>query len=294
MDDNGDDYGVYLDEWVVQNSIHQLFFGGGCSCCGMTGMQGDLSKYITMCTDASDPELCAQVNDEGDESPWPYFVKEDVWKDRVKFRALLKKRRKEISERTNEENLKKLSKTWGKLGLNERRRLCRINIPALHKLAKKEFDVPYQTVLTSVLTQVQYFKMTRYSPDGIAKDELLFETSLEYSEGENEGESGGDENEEGDEEKPEKKGGEAEGGSFCLRTLALKDENIWQQLIPEARSSLLPRKENKRKEGEGDRNEKEEDEKDGSKIGARKDGAFTFRSDRRLIRHMIRVLMLGK
>eukprot|EP00465_Bigelowiella_longifila_P015809 CAMPEP_0185261832 /NCGR_PEP_ID=MMETSP1359-20130426/10144_1 /TAXON_ID=552665 /ORGANISM="Bigelowiella longifila, Strain CCMP242" /LENGTH=257 /DNA_ID=CAMNT_0027848589 /DNA_START=96 /DNA_END=866 /DNA_ORIENTATION=+ len=248
-----------------------------------------------MCTDASDPELCAEVNDEGDESPWPYFVKEDVWKDRVKFRELLKKRRKGISKRMNNGNLKKLSKTWRKLGLKERRRLCHISIPVIHKFAKKEFDVPYQTVLTSVLTQVQHFKITRYPPDGIARDELLFETSLEfYNEEENEVENGGDEDEGGgDEEKLEKKGGEAEGGGFCLKTLALEDENIWQQLIPAARSSLLPRRESKM--GKGDRNAKEADEKDGSKLGAGKNkggGAFTFRSDRRLIRHMIRLLML--
>ncbi|GAB5372427.1 hypothetical protein AAMO2058_001664400 [Amorphochlora amoebiformis] len=174
----------YSDEWVVQKTIHQIFFGGGCSCCGLGSPSIDLSKYINMCTDASDPDLQAEKMESAEvESPWPYFVKEEVWKDRVKFRSNLKKKRKEIAQ-AMEEKGEEIRRVWKSLDDHRRCSLCSVPVSCLHHYAINTFDRAYQTVIVLVITQVLKFPLTSYDDDGVAKDELWFETSLQPHHGE--------------------------------------------------------------------------------------------------------------
>mmetsp|Transcript_8433 Transcript_8433/g.15619 ORF Transcript_8433/g.15619 Transcript_8433/m.15619 type:complete len:400 (+) Transcript_8433:214-1413(+) len=226
--------GDYTDEWVVQSSIHVLFFGGGCSCCGMSALQGDLSKYLSMCTDASDPELLGEASLDSD-SPWPYYVKEEVWKDRVKFRSNLKVVRKHFSKLKDWDSI---LKRWMQIPLEKRKKACIVEVSRLHQYASKTFSRPYRIVLLKVMEQVFRFNETEYPMDGVSRNELGFEQALIFVEDSTMGE---------------------ETGYFSISSKCLEDEKCMRRFFSDFGESLLPRKNSttssrlKEGNGEGDR-----------------------------------------
>ena len=77
--------GRFRDSWVVDRVMFEYVNQGGCSCCGMSHIGMDLNTFMQMCSDVE--------TDDGKKertSPWPPFILNEVWGERVKFRKALK------------------------------------------------------------------------------------------------------------------------------------------------------------------------------------------------------------
>jgi len=120
--------------------------------------------------------------------------------------------------------------------------------------------------------KVEHFEETEYKKDSVAKDEAWFESSLGFR---------------------------AKDGVFCMSESDIEEAGFIDRLFPEPTTSLLPRRppdsgdpdtkgEKKTVQAEANQGKPNED-----RSGASSE-AFSFRADRRLIRHLLRIMFLGQ
>ncbi len=247
--------------------MHRVFFGGGCSCCGLADMKADLSKYIAMCTDASDTAH-HQEDAGGAESPWPYFIREEAWKDRVKLRAKLKKEYKALSKLVGTRQ-DELEKVWAAMPLSQRAAIARVGVGEIHKFAVNTFDAAYQALFLAVVEQVRNFPETGYPGDSVSKDETQFEAALSA---------------------------EQKSGNFALTDEYIEASNFLKRILRAADASLLPRRHASAK-SESSGSDVNADAPSSATSGESRGtpaggGAFRFRADRRLVRHLIRTIII--
>lgn len=164
----------FEDEWVENNTMFKLFTQSGCSCCNMA-VQVDIQSFVAECTDLSD----AAGQEDDNKSPWPQYIREAVWADRVRFRKVLKARQKEFHQQ-GPDLMGKLTTLWNGMSLAERTDLCSIPTSALHAHLKDGFGFSpvYRLVLLAVCEQVLQFEKTQYKPDAVTHAELSFEKAL--------------------------------------------------------------------------------------------------------------------
>ena len=127
--------------------------------------------------------LCSDVEtDDGEKeklSPWPKFMVEEVWADRVKFRRILKEGIPRYRS-LNEEHLPELMKWWMNLDTRTRKRCFMMPKEELLMQFDNTFDfkTAYRVVLCSVVEQVQNFEATGYRADGATDGEIVLEGVL--------------------------------------------------------------------------------------------------------------------
>lgn len=128
----------------------------------------------------TDMDTSAARDEEQNQSPWPSFIREQVWADRIKFRKLLKAGSQPHASFI-QSHADAFTSSWAHdptaaasstqhLTLIDKQRLCTLTLPRLHKYVTSEcgFDKPYQVVLQAVAEQIAHFELTQYGPDGIA------------------------------------------------------------------------------------------------------------------------------
>lgn len=127
--------------------------------------------------------LCSDVEtDDGEKeklSPWPKFMVEEVWADRVKFRRILKEGIPRY-RKLNEDFLDEMMDWWVNLDTRTRKRCFMMPKEELIMQFDNTFDfkTAYRVVLCSVVEQVQHFDATGYRADGATDGEIVLEGVL--------------------------------------------------------------------------------------------------------------------
>eukprot|EP00511_Aplanochytrium_stocchinoi_P005856 CAMPEP_0204838398 /NCGR_PEP_ID=MMETSP1346-20131115/30815_1 /ASSEMBLY_ACC=CAM_ASM_000771 /TAXON_ID=215587 /ORGANISM="Aplanochytrium stocchinoi, Strain GSBS06" /LENGTH=278 /DNA_ID=CAMNT_0051974427 /DNA_START=238 /DNA_END=1078 /DNA_ORIENTATION=- len=133
-----------------------------------------MSDFMALCSDVETDDGKTEKK-----SPWPKFMQDEVWADRVKFRRIMKK---EITKykKTLEAHGQDFVQWW--LDADEKTRKSCFMMPKEELKVQFntvfEFKTAYQVVLCSVLEQVEKFEATGYKLDGATDCENYFEESL--------------------------------------------------------------------------------------------------------------------
>lgn len=166
--------GRYMDSWVVDRVMFEFVNQGGCSCCGLTHGGMEMSEFMAMCSDVETDDGKTEKL-----SPWPKFMVEEVWADRVKFRRILKQgigRYKELNEKYRSE----FASWWLDLDTKDRKRCFMMPKEELQIQFENTFNfkTAYKVVLCSVNEQVEHFEDTGYHDDGATDCEIILEGVL--------------------------------------------------------------------------------------------------------------------
>ena len=74
----------FLDSWVVERTLFEFVNSGGCACCGFQH-GGNSADFQALCSDWETDDGKKEKK-----TPWPDFMQDEVWSERVKFRRALK------------------------------------------------------------------------------------------------------------------------------------------------------------------------------------------------------------
>mmetsp|Transcript_10278 Transcript_10278/g.20162 ORF Transcript_10278/g.20162 Transcript_10278/m.20162 type:complete len:318 (+) Transcript_10278:300-1253(+) len=172
-------FGRFLDTWVVDRVMFEFVNQGGCNCCGFTHGGMGMQDFMALCSDVETDDGRTEKR-----SPWPPFMQNEVWADRVKFRRMLKDTMCTYRERY-EEHGPEFVNWWLNLDVNERKRCFQMPKEELRVQFNTTYDfqTAYQVVLCSVLEQVENFPATGYRNDGGSDCEVYFEEHLEARRG---------------------------------------------------------------------------------------------------------------
>ncbi len=170
----------YVDDWVETRVLYQFLGNGGCACCGLA-VRMSLADMIAQCTDLSSAD---GFDDDDAPSPWPAYMKQQVWVDRIKFRKLLKAKSREYGEFWRR-CAGSFTRFWEgdhdstcndnvpsdfpikPLSLDEKRRLCCVTVQDIHRfITGAGFDLPYQVLLQTITEQLLHFELTKYGIEG--------------------------------------------------------------------------------------------------------------------------------
>lgn len=153
---------------------------GSCSCCGLS-LQG-INKMIEACSDIETDD-----RSKDNQSPWPDFIREAVWKDRVVLRQLLKRQSRAYLEFW-ENSKESFVAFWRDLPVKQKIRCFQVPISELHQAfvhscsesSDERFDQAFQVLVVTVLEQVAKFERTGYPDDAVIPNstEHVFEVSL--------------------------------------------------------------------------------------------------------------------
>jgi len=248
-----------------------VFFAnqGGCSCCGFSHGGMGMVDFMALCSDVETDDGKTEKK-----SPWPAFMQDEVWADRVKFRRMLKDSMHVYRERY-ETYGRKFVKWWLQLDPQERKRCFMMPKEEVRVQFNTTYDfkTAYQVVLCSVAEQVENFAATGYKPDGGTDCEAFFEQNLI-----------------------------AKRGAWTVKDEYVDTEQgldmFLGMFLQLGGDHLLPKRPvEKRKEAhqtkhvleESSLDEDEDDQKEENEEDDRKDcsGAQSFQSDRRLVRLVV-------
>eukprot|EP00924_Labyrinthula_sp_SR-Ha-C_P000291 augustus_masked-scaffold_25-processed-gene-2.17-mRNA-1 protein AED:1.00 eAED:1.00 QI:0/0/0/0/1/1/2/0/952 len=89
-------FGSFLDRWVVDKVMFEFVSQGGCQCCGMVHAHMGAEDFMALCSDVN--------TDDGKKeklSPWPKYLHDQIWADRVKLRRRLKNEAQDFKQKFN-------------------------------------------------------------------------------------------------------------------------------------------------------------------------------------------------
>lgn len=165
-------FAQFTDEWVQDNLLFQYFSNGSCDCCNFS-VSGKISEIMAQCTDVDSEDVR-----DTEESPWPQFVKEAVWKDRLAFRRVLKLQSSEYANFWRKHQAT-FSEFYKALKPDDVPDLVLLSIQEVHhQLARMGFEKAYRILLLTLLKQVECFRQTKYPDDGVTAAEKSFERAL--------------------------------------------------------------------------------------------------------------------
>jgi len=169
----------YLDSWVVDRVMFEFVNQGGCNCCGFTHGGMGMTDFMALCSDVETDDGKTEKT-----SPWPQFMQDEVWSDRVKFRRMLKDSMGKYRD-LFETHGDAFVTWWLSLDAKERGRCFQMPKDEVQVQFETtyEFKTAYQVVMCSVMTQVENFPATKYSSDGGTDCEIYLETSLRAQRG---------------------------------------------------------------------------------------------------------------
>ncbi|GBG26503.1 Histone-lysine N-methyltransferase setd3 [Hondaea fermentalgiana] len=167
-------FGRFLDTWVVDRVMFEFVNQGGCNCCGFTHGGMGMQDFMALCSDVETDDGRTERR-----SPWPPFMQNEVWADRVKFRRMLKETMGIYRERFEQHGADFVT-WWLELDPKERKRCFMMPKEELRVQFNSTYDfqTAYQVVLCSVLEQVENFPSTGYKNDGGTDCEVFLETHL--------------------------------------------------------------------------------------------------------------------
>jgi len=152
---------------------------GGCNCCGFTHGGMGMQDFMALCSDVE--------TDDGKQekrSPWPAFMQDEIWSDRVKFRRQLKDTMVKY-QNLYEDHGSVFVNWWLELPIEERKRCFQMPREELRVQFSTTYDfkTAYQVVMCSVLEQVEKFNQTGYKADGATDCEIYYEENLKLKRG---------------------------------------------------------------------------------------------------------------
>ena len=167
--------GRFSDDWVVDRSMFEYVNGGSCQCCGFSHMGMNMMQFMQACSDLETDDGKKEVD-----TPWPPFMREEIWADRVKLRKGMKNEMSSFKSRENE--IEEMREFVHSLPLPDQRRLFQIPRDEISEIAKDRYDVrqAYLVVLCAVVEQVSNFKLTEYKLDGRGDEEVNYENVVDF------------------------------------------------------------------------------------------------------------------
>ena len=181
----------YADAWVVDASMY-AHFKSGCICAAAASVEDEkdgirpklpvaVAASIKLCRDLPQSQAMA----EAESTPWPPEVREEVWRDRVIFRRLLRNIRSKIvtaSSGTKKLMQKLLCDPSALSGLSGHHVIAGSHIKSF---LEENFPGFYGTVLLKLLQQIAVFSLTGMSCDGTSEAEHAFERCISSAKSEN-------------------------------------------------------------------------------------------------------------
>jgi len=169
---------AFTDSWVQDQILLQLLSDDGCSCCGLVaGVGMKFHELMQMCSDLDSDDAKSSF---GSASPWPVFIRESLWTDRVRFRRALKASSADYT-RLWREHGEQLTAYFEALPEERKREIFRLPLSAIHRLiAEQGFDSAYRFCLITLLEQLAKWPLTGYAEDGdgATEAEIGFELAL--------------------------------------------------------------------------------------------------------------------
>lgn len=152
---------------------------GSCTCCGIAHGGLGMQEFMSLCSDLD--------TDDGKKekmSPWPPFLRNEVWADRVKFRKILKERNAKFRAKLSPHS-EAFVEWWLDISPQARSRCFMMPKEELSVLFNTDFEfkASYQKVLCAVSEQVEKFEMTQYEDDGVVDYEVFFERCVHARKG---------------------------------------------------------------------------------------------------------------
>ena len=165
----------FLDSWVVERTLFEFVNAGGCSCCGMQHGGMRMEDFQKMCSDFETDDGRKEKK-----SPWPDFMRDDVWSERVKFRRLLKEGLPTYASRFPAGARETDFTRWFRsIDVKERARAFQMPKDELKlMLNNMGFKPAYNVVLCAVVEQVERYQDTGYVEDGASDAEVTFDECL--------------------------------------------------------------------------------------------------------------------
>ncbi|CAJ1953262.1 unnamed protein product [Cylindrotheca closterium] len=171
----------FSDQWVIDKTMFDVVYGGGCACCSFNfmpnGTVGLIQSLSELETDAMEKEVSAL-----EKLPWPQELKDSVWMDRFRLRQFCKKNMKDYKAFWLDHG--EDFECWFRSKSNEKLRKL-FQLPrqeVLDRLENQNFKLhtSFGTVFCAVLDQVANFTITGYETDGRGDAEIGFEGCLKF------------------------------------------------------------------------------------------------------------------
>jgi hypothetical protein len=139
----------------------------------------DMIDFMALCSDVETDDGKTETM-----SPWPRFMQDEIWADRVKFRRMLKEGMGKYRD-LYETHGAAFVEWWMGLAPAERKRVFQMPNEELRVQFSTVFDfkTAYQVVMCSVLEQVTKFGDTGYKADGATDCEIFLEEHLRFTKG---------------------------------------------------------------------------------------------------------------
>ncbi|GMI48030.1 hypothetical protein TrCOL_g4805 [Triparma columacea] len=169
--------GRFTDDWVVDRSMFEYVNQGSCTCCGISHAGMNMMEFMQACSDLETDDGKKEV-----QSPWPVFMKNEIWSDRVKIRNMMKKEMARFAEDLEEHGEGMVEHLYN-IPANSLTRLFQLPRDELSEIIQEKYDVrgAFLVVFCAVVEQVANFPVTGYSNDGRGEEELDFEEALTYN-----------------------------------------------------------------------------------------------------------------
>ncbi|CAM9722724.1 unnamed protein product, partial [Phaeothamnion confervicola] len=141
----------FTDEWVVDRTLFEHVNQGSCSCCGSVHAIMDVAALMATCSDIETDDGRADQR-----SPWPPFLRGEVWSERVKLRRTMKADMP-VYKAFWDEHGREFRQWWEDQGLQDRSRLLSMPVEEVSVQLSTRYDVrgAYSVVLCAANEQVQ-------------------------------------------------------------------------------------------------------------------------------------------
>jgi hypothetical protein len=168
--------GRFTDDWVVDRSMFEYVNSGGCACCGISHMGMDMMQFMAACSDIETDDGKKEVM-----SPWPEFMREEVWADRVKIRKNMKAEMAKYKTFMDAHGAG-VAKWLLSLSSTLKSRIFQLPRAEVSSIVENNYDIrgAYMVVFCAVVEQVQNFPVTGYEADGRGGSEVAFESVLAF------------------------------------------------------------------------------------------------------------------
>mgnify|MGYP006087873095 CR=1 FL=1 len=222
----------------------------------------NMVEFMQACSDLETDDGKKEVD-----TPWPTFMKEEIWADRVNLRKGMKTTMPTYKARSS--SLPDILQFVLSLPAKEKRRIFQIPRDEVSEILKSKYSIggAYLVVLCAVVEQVANFNVTGYKLDGRGETEVDFENVVDF----------------------DKRGGFTltNDGIFDVESDSVLDESIktFFAFLPRLGGpKLMPRSKKTEEAEENDDEEAKEEVEPETVTGVR---GQSFRADRRLCRLLL-------
>ena len=128
----------------------------------------NMMDFMNACSDLETDDGKKEV-----QSPWPAFMKTEIWSDRVKIRNMMKEEMERFASDFDEHG-EGMLEHLNNFPANNLTRLFQLPRDELSEIIKEKYDVrgAFLVVFCAVVEQVANFPITGYTNDGRGEEEV--------------------------------------------------------------------------------------------------------------------------